>query len=111
MRIPIDQRKPAPGIRATLLFRGKVLVLQARRAARESKRSGVKRHDTGSTLIDKPVIAQSRTPVWTPHEAAENALVAGRFRIFVWPFAGSTESRCPRMLCSAFGNRSDGPTG
>jgi glycosyltransferase involved in cell wall biosynthesis len=80
MRIPIDQRKPAPGIRATLLFRGKVLVLQARRAARESKRSGVKRHDTGSTLIDKPVIAQSRTPVWTPHEAAENALVAGKIQ-------------------------------
>jgi len=78
MRTLNKQIKTRPGIRAALLFRGKVLVLQARRAARESKRTNVWRHAVGRTLLDKPVIAESRTPIWTPHEAAENALVAGK---------------------------------
>jgi hypothetical protein len=70
--------KSTPGIRAALLFRSKALVLQARRAVRESHRRDARRHGVANKLIDKKVIAESRTPLWTPHEAAENALVAGK---------------------------------
>jgi hypothetical protein len=73
-----NQNRPRPGFGAALLFRGKALAFQVTRVVRESIRAEVLRYPIDTALLDKKVIAESRTLLWTEHETSERRLVAGK---------------------------------
>ena len=72
-----DQNKPVPGFGSALVFRSKAFAFQVQRAAYKFTES-VERHPAGNSLIGANVIAESRTPLWTQHEASERALMLGK---------------------------------
>jgi hypothetical protein len=73
-----NQRNPTPGIGAGLVFRGKALGLQTKRALREVIKSEVRCYSVGHALTGKRAIAESQTPLWTAHEDSEKVLLAGK---------------------------------
>lgn len=60
------------------IFRGKTALLQLKRSIEDLSGKRVKRHVKSSSLSDKPVIAVSRTPLWTETEPEERFLLAGK---------------------------------
>jgi len=78
MRRLDNQSDPTPGIGAALLFRGKALAFQARRAVREAISCEVRRYSADNALTGKRTIAESRTPLWTAHESSERVLLIGK---------------------------------
>jgi hypothetical protein len=76
---PIAERK-LPTYTDSIIFRGKTILLQMRRAFEDRKDGSVGRHAKGPGLADKPVIATSTTPLWTENDPAERFLVAGKIQ-------------------------------
>ncbi len=68
----------APGIADALFFQGKATLLQLRRTGLELTRNDVQQFPVADALIGQPIIAESRTPLWTKNDDAEQALVAGK---------------------------------
>jgi glycosyltransferase involved in cell wall biosynthesis len=72
------QKNPAPGIVDALVFRSKATLLQVERAVREFPGNDVQRFPFADALTDHPIIGESRTPLWTSGEDAEQILIAGK---------------------------------
>jgi hypothetical protein len=73
-----DQVNSTPSISAALVFRSKATVLQVRRAVYEFTKKNVKQATFGDTLIDHPIIAESRTPLRMTDDEAENLFISGK---------------------------------
>lgn len=63
-----------------LKFRFKSSVLQIRRRFNDVKGPKVRKHSMGTALIERPVIAESKTLLWTETEPEEKFLVAGKIQ-------------------------------
>ncbi|MBA3351504.1 MAG: VanW family protein [Blastocatellia bacterium] len=86
----VSERK-VPPYSDSIIFRGKTILLQIRRAIIDFRNRDVIRHRKGQVVADKPVIATSRTPLWTETDPAERFLVAGKIqnlRLAVTKFNG-----------------------
>lgn len=59
-------------------WRAKVSVHQARRLLEDLARAGPRKHGAGATLRDAPLLASSRTPLWSTDAGAEWVLEAGK---------------------------------
>lgn len=64
----------------SLIFRGKASLLQLKRAVENVFNSNVKRHNFSHELKNAPVIAESKTPLWTETAAEEQFLLAGKIQ-------------------------------
>jgi hypothetical protein len=73
-----EQRNPAPGIADALVFRSKATLLQLGRALREFPGNDVQRFPFADALTGQPIIGESRTPLWTKGDDAEQILIAGK---------------------------------
>ena len=62
----------------SIMFRGKTALLQSRRAVDDLVFERVTRHPKGDRLAGEPVIATSKTLLWTETEPEERFLVAGK---------------------------------
>ncbi len=75
--IAIDRRVPSRS--EALIFRGKTALLQLKRILKD-RSDRVIQHAKTAGLIHAPIIAQSRTPLWTEIEPEERYLVAGKIQ-------------------------------
>ncbi len=73
--IAIDRRVPSRS--EALIFRGKTALLQLKRVLKD-RSDRVIQHAKTAGLIHAPIIAQSKTPLWTEIEPEERFLVAGK---------------------------------
>lgn len=73
----ISERK-IPTYADAVTFRLKTALLQLRRSIVDRRDRNVIRHPLGDNLVDRPVIAASRTKLWTENEPQERFLVAGK---------------------------------
>jgi hypothetical protein len=64
----------------TIVFRGKAALLQLRRGTGNFFDRGLRRFPSGSELTGLPVIAESKTPLWTEAAAEEQFLQAGKIQ-------------------------------
>lgn len=62
----------------SLIFRGKAAVFQAKRGAENLFDSKLKRFSCKTDLTEKPIIAESKTRLWTEKEPQEQFLLAGK---------------------------------
>jgi hypothetical protein len=76
---PVLQLEPKIHTRQeALVFRGKAFLLQLKRGAENLFRSGVRRLPKGFELLSQPIIAESKTTLWTEKDRAEMPLMAGK---------------------------------
>jgi hypothetical protein len=61
-----------------LIFRGKASLLQLKRGVENVFDASIKRHNFSDELKNVPVIAESKTPLWTESAAEERFLLAGK---------------------------------
>lgn len=73
-----NERQNLPTRFEALIFRGKATVFQAKRAAENLLNSNLKRFPRKNELIEKSIIAESKTLLWTEKEPAEQFLLAGK---------------------------------
>ncbi len=69
-----------PTIREAAVFRFKSLGLQSKRAVSDIVGSGAKRFAKSSGLVNRPLIAESKSALWTEIEPEERFLVAGKIQ-------------------------------
>ncbi len=74
----LENKIPTRG--ETLVFRVKSFLLQIRRSISNGLEDRVYRFSKGNSLIDDPVAAESRTPLWTETDDRERFLVAGKIQ-------------------------------
>ena len=60
------------------IFRAKVSLLQLRRGFSNLTDAKIRRFSFSNNLSDKPIVAESKTPLWTESEPAEQFLLAGK---------------------------------
>ena len=72
--------RPVPTRRAAVVFRGKSLLLQMRRFVSDNVGTRVRRFTRSDALITQPVVAESRSLLWTETEPEERFLVAGKIQ-------------------------------
>jgi hypothetical protein len=72
----MSETKPTPA--KAVIFRGKTALLQINRAAKNLFDSNFKRFPVSNDLKDNPIIAESKTPLWTEAGEAEKVLLAGK---------------------------------
>lgn len=60
------------------MFRGKVSLLQLKRGAGNVFGARIKRFVRAENLVDKPIVGESKTPLWTESEPEEQFLLAGK---------------------------------
>lgn len=75
---PEPLRRPVPTVADALVFRAKTAVLRTLRRVRDRGHPGAVRHPRGTALAEAPVLAESRTPLWTGAGEGERALVLGK---------------------------------
>lgn len=75
---PETLTRRTPTVADSLIFRGKTLLFQLRRAVLDRTSSKVVRHRASSALSVHPVIAISKTKLWTENEPEERFLIAGK---------------------------------
>jgi hypothetical protein len=63
-----------------LVFRAKAFLLQLKRSAENLLNPEIRRFPFAEDLKDLPVIAESKTPLWTESAAGEQFLVAGKIQ-------------------------------
>ena len=63
-----------------LKFRFKSSLLQIRRRFNDATGQKVRKHSPGAELVERPVIAESKTLLWTETEPEERFLVAGKIQ-------------------------------
>ena len=73
----ITDRK-IPTVAGAAIFRGKTFLLQIKRAIFNATDRTLTRHRLAEARTEKPVIATSRTQLWTETNPAERFLVAGK---------------------------------
>ena len=73
-----NQTKHSP--REALLFRFKSFLLQIQRRFNNATGQKVRKHPPGGELVERPVIAESKTLLWTETEPEERFLVAGKIQ-------------------------------
>ena len=73
----VTERK-IPTYADSIAFRFKTFLFQLRRMIVDLRDSSVSRHKSASTLAGQPVIATSRTTLWTENDPRERFLVAGK---------------------------------
>jgi hypothetical protein len=73
----VSERK-IPTYADSIVFRVKTALLQGRRLIRDLRDVNVSRYPISFALSEKPVIATSRTKLWTENEPQERFLVAGK---------------------------------
>jgi hypothetical protein len=78
-RAELSSDSPIPTLRRRALFSAKAAVLRVRRVLVDA-RQRPQRHRCGSTLADAPVVARSQSELWSAHDPAERALVAGKIQ-------------------------------
>src|SRR5215204_5557817 len=61
-----------------LIFRAKAFLLQLKRGAENLFDSEIRRFPKSENLLYEPVIAESKTPLWTETAPAEQILLAGK---------------------------------
>lgn len=76
----IAHRKKLPTRKDAFVFRGKTVLFQIRRAASDMYNGRLLIHSKSSIPAGTPVIATSRTPLWTETERDERFLVAGKIQ-------------------------------
>lgn len=74
----IEKIRKIPSPKEAIVFRVKSALLQARRGARNLLDSRIRKFSKAAALIDKPVIAESRTALWTETDPEERFLLAGK---------------------------------
>jgi vancomycin resistance protein YoaR len=75
----MDESRAETPTRATAAWwRAKVTVHQARRMLADLGPTGPRRQEPGATLRDAPLLASSRTPLWSTDAGAEWVLEAGK---------------------------------
>lgn len=67
-----------PTRKDAIIFRGKTALLQIRRLIIDGFDGRIKKYSRSTNFIDAPVIATSRSPLWTESEPEERFLVAGK---------------------------------
>jgi hypothetical protein len=67
-----------PRYRDAAVFRAKATLLQAKRALGNAFDRDLRHWSTGDALFDQPILAESRTPLWTAEKDSEIPLVAGK---------------------------------
>ena len=72
----MSETKPTPA--KSIIFRGKTPLLQINRAAKNLFDSSFKRFRVSNELKNRPVIAESKTPLWTDTGEEEKVLLAGK---------------------------------
>lgn len=73
-------KREVPSIKQSLLFQGKATLLKIKRAAQNSLNKDLKRFSFKQELIEKPIIAESKTELWTESEPEERFLLAGKIQ-------------------------------
>ena len=74
-----SETQKTPTRAQSLIFRGKAAILQARRGAKNLLDRNLKQFSRANgKLQQKPVIAESKTLLWTEKEPQEQALLAGK---------------------------------
>jgi hypothetical protein len=71
-------RRETPTQTQALIFRGKAALLQMRRGFANFTNREIKRHPFSNSLKNQPVIAESKTALWTESDRAEQFLLAGK---------------------------------
>ncbi|MDQ3748517.1 MAG: VanW family protein [Acidobacteriota bacterium] len=74
----MSQEKEFHTVAQALIFRGKVSLLQLKRHVENAFDKQIKRFPSADNLVDKPVIAESKTPLWTESQPPEQFLLAGK---------------------------------
>ena len=74
----ITTERKFPSRKDDLVFRGKTAILQLKRGFANLISTCVRLHSKRSILSDNPVVATSKTPLWTESEPGERFLVAGK---------------------------------
>lgn len=70
--------KNSPTRSQALIFRGKATLLQTQRSLENLFDFNLKRFSPSGELSNQPVVAESKTPLWTESAAAEQFLLAGK---------------------------------
>jgi hypothetical protein len=71
-------KRETPSRFQALLFSGKALSFQIKRTSENFLNRNLKRFSTDDKLKNNPVIAESKTPLWTENDPAERFLSAGK---------------------------------
>lgn len=74
----IKQTRKLPSPKEAIIFKVKSSLLQLRRAGQNLFDSRIRKFPHGDTLRDMPVIAESKTKLWTESEPEERFLLAGK---------------------------------
>lgn len=75
-----ESRNPLPTVREAAIFRLKSLGLQTRRFFTDAIDRNVRQFNKGETLVERPLIAESKSKLWTEIEPEERFLVAGKIQ-------------------------------
>lgn len=75
-----SKNREIPSIKQSLIFKGKATLLQIKRTAENSLNSKLKFAVFDKILIEKPIIAESKTELWTESEPEERFLLAGKIQ-------------------------------
>lgn len=75
-----SKNREIPSIKQSLIFKGKATLLQMKRTAENSLNSKLKFAVFDKILIEKPIIAESKTELWTESEPEERFLLAGKIQ-------------------------------
>ncbi|NJK30353.1 MAG: VanW family protein [Acaryochloris sp. SU_5_25] len=73
-------RTDYPSLGQRIVFRLKVTGLQLRLAWQNRCHQSIHRHSQALTLIDYPILATSKTPLWTSEAAQESRWIAGKIQ-------------------------------
>lgn len=76
----IEISSDVPSLFGASVFRGKSFLLQCRRAVLDSLKRTASRSKRSEKLIDAPVIAESRSQLWSEIDKNERELVAGKIQ-------------------------------
>jgi hypothetical protein len=73
-----DHSQQPPGLLDAAIFRGKVTLLQLKRAIQDGLSRETDRYPRMNELADQSIIGESITPLWTAAEPSEQYLLAGK---------------------------------
>ena len=74
----IETRRKIPSPKDAIVFRFKSTLLQVKRGARNLFDPQIRKFSKAGALLDKPVIAESKTALWTETDPEERFLLAGK---------------------------------
>lgn len=76
--IQIASQRKTPTRVGSMIFRAKTVLLQVRRSITDTRSTKIVRHRRGSALDGTPIVATSKTRLWTEDDPRERFLVAGK---------------------------------